>query len=44
MAQRIESGEIQMVIDHTFSLEKVNEVLAYRLQTREPGKVVLVLD
>lgn len=43
MAQRIDSGKIQMSVNHTFPLAEVNEAMAYRLQTKEPGKVVLML-
>lgn len=43
MAQRIDSGKIQMSVNRTFPLAEVNEAMAYRLQTKEPGKVVLML-
>jgi NADPH:quinone reductase-like Zn-dependent oxidoreductase len=43
MAQRIDSGKIQMSVNRTFPLAEVNEAMTYRLQTKEPGKVVLVL-
>ena len=43
MAQRIDSGKIQMFVNRTFPLAEVNEAMAYRLKTQEPGKVVLLL-
>jgi NADPH:quinone reductase-like Zn-dependent oxidoreductase len=43
MAQRIDSGKIQMFVNRAFPLEQVNEAMAYRLETKEPGKVVLTV-
>jgi NADPH:quinone reductase-like Zn-dependent oxidoreductase len=43
MAQRIDSGKVQMFVNRTFPLEQVNEAMAYRLTTREPGKVALTI-
>jgi NADPH:quinone reductase-like Zn-dependent oxidoreductase len=43
MAQRIDSGNIQMFVNRTFPLAQVNEAMAYRMETKEPGKVVLMV-
>jgi NADPH:quinone reductase-like Zn-dependent oxidoreductase len=43
MAVRIDSGNIQMFVNRTFPLAQVNEAMAYRLETKEPGKVVLMV-
>jgi NADPH:quinone reductase-like Zn-dependent oxidoreductase len=43
MAQRIDSGKIQTLVNRTFPLADVNEAMAYRLETKEPGKVVLMM-
>ena len=41
MAQRIDAGKIQVFVNRIFPLEEANAAMAYRLETREPGKVVL---
>jgi len=43
MAERIDSGQVRVFVNRTFPLEEVNAAMAYRLQTREPGKVVLTI-
>ena len=43
MAERIDSGKIQVFVNRTFPLEEVNAAMAYRMETRAPGKVVLAV-
>lgn len=43
VAKRIDSGKLQVFVNRTFPLEQVNEAMAYRMQTRIPGKVVLTV-
>jgi NADPH:quinone reductase-like Zn-dependent oxidoreductase len=43
MAERIDSGKIQVFVNRTFPLAEVNAAMAYRLETKEPGKVVLTI-
>jgi NADPH:quinone reductase-like Zn-dependent oxidoreductase len=41
MAERIDAGTVQIFVNRTFPLEEVNQAMAYRLETRAPGKVVV---
>jgi NADPH:quinone reductase-like Zn-dependent oxidoreductase len=43
MAERIDSGKVQVFVNRTFPLEEVNTAMAYRLETKAPGKVVLTI-
>jgi NADPH:quinone reductase-like Zn-dependent oxidoreductase len=43
MAERIDAGKIQIFVNRTFPLEEVNAAMAYRLETKAPGKVVLTV-
>ncbi len=43
MAEQIDSGKIQVFVNRTFQLEEVNAAMAYRLETKAPGKVVLTV-
>ncbi len=43
VAKRIDSGEISVTVNRTFPLEEANAAMAYRFETKEPGKVVLVV-
>lgn len=43
MAERIDSGKVQVFVNRTFPLEEVNAAMAYRMETKEPGKVVLTV-
>ena len=43
MAERIDSGRVQVFVNRTFPLEEVNAAMAYRMQSTEPGKVVLTI-
>ena len=43
MAERIDSGKIQALVNRTFPLEEANAAMAYRLETKAPGKVVLTV-
>jgi NADPH:quinone reductase-like Zn-dependent oxidoreductase len=43
MADRIDSGKIQMFVNRKFPLEEINEAMAYRMMTKDPGKVVLTI-
>lgn len=41
IARRIDAGKLKVTVNRTFPLEEANAAMAYRLETREPGKVVL---
>jgi NADPH:quinone reductase-like Zn-dependent oxidoreductase len=41
MAERIDAGKVQVFLNRTFPLEEVNAAMAFRLETKAPGKVVL---
>jgi len=41
IAEKIDTGKIKVCVNRTFPLEEVNTAMAYRMQTKEPGKVVL---
>jgi len=43
MAERIDAGKIRVFVDRTFPLDEVNAAMAYRLETKAPGKVVLTV-
>jgi NADPH:quinone reductase-like Zn-dependent oxidoreductase len=43
MAERIDSGKVQVFVNRTFPLEEVNAAMAYRMETKAPGKVVLTV-
>ncbi|MHB8856284.1 MAG: NADP-dependent oxidoreductase [Bellilinea sp.] len=43
MAERIDSGNVQVFVNRTFPLEEANAAMAYRLQTKAPGKIVLTV-
>jgi NADPH:quinone reductase-like Zn-dependent oxidoreductase len=43
MAERIDSGKVQVFVNRTFPLEQVNDAMAYRMETKAPGKVVLTI-
>jgi NADPH:quinone reductase-like Zn-dependent oxidoreductase len=44
MAERIDSGKVQVLVNRTFPLEEVNAAMAYRLETHAPGKIVLTVS
>jgi len=44
MAQRIDSGQVRVRVNRTFPLEEANAAMAYRLETKAPGKVVLTVS
>jgi len=44
IAKRIDSGIVQVFVNRTFPLEEVNTAMAYRMQTKLPGKVVLTIQ
>lgn len=44
MAKRIDAGKIHVIVNRTFPLEEVNAAMAYRLETKAPGKVVLTVS
>jgi NADPH:quinone reductase-like Zn-dependent oxidoreductase len=41
MAEQFDSGKLQVFVNRTFPLEEVNAAMAHRMETKEPGKVVL---
>ena len=41
IAERIDAGKVQIFVNRTFPLAEVNQAMAYRLETRAPGKVVV---
>lgn len=41
MAEHIDAGKMQVSVNRAFPLEQVNEAMAYRMQTRAPGKVII---
>jgi len=41
MAERIDTGRMKVTINKVFPLEQVNDAMLHRIQTREPGKVVI---
>lgn len=43
MAERIDSGKIQVFVNSTFPLEKAQAAMEHRFMTKEPGKVVLTV-
>lgn len=43
IGKRIDAGELMVTVNRTFPLEEANAAMAYRFETREPGKVVLVM-
>ena len=43
MAERIDAGKVQIFVNRTFPLKEVNAAMAYRMETKEPGKVVLTV-
>ena len=43
IARRIDSGKLSLPVNRTFPLEEVNAAMVYRLETKKPGKVVLVV-
>ena len=43
MAEHIDTGRMKVAINKAFPLEQVNEAMMYRIQTREPGKVIITL-
>ncbi len=43
VAELIDSGSLRVFVNRTFPLEEVNAAMAYRLETKAPGKVVLTV-
>lgn len=43
MAERIDPGKVRVLVNRTFPLDDVNAAMAYRLETKAPGKVVLTV-
>ena len=43
MAERFDSGKVQVFVNRTFPLDEVNAAMAYRMETKAPGKVVLTV-
>jgi NADPH:quinone reductase-like Zn-dependent oxidoreductase len=43
MAEKLDSGKVQVFVNRTFPLEEVNVAMAHRLETKAPGKVVLTV-
>jgi NADPH:quinone reductase-like Zn-dependent oxidoreductase len=43
MAERIDAGKIRVFVNRTFPLDEVNAAMAYRLETKAPGKVVITI-
>jgi NADPH:quinone reductase-like Zn-dependent oxidoreductase len=43
MAERIDAGKIQVFVNRTFPLAEVNAAMAYRMETKAPGKVILTV-
>ena len=41
LAERIDSGKLKIFVNSTFPLEEVNAAMAQRLQTTDPGKVIV---
>jgi NADPH:quinone reductase-like Zn-dependent oxidoreductase len=40
-AELIDSGRIRIFVNRTFPLEEANAAMTYRMESREPGKIVL---
>ena len=43
MAEKFDSGKVSVFVNRTFPLAEVNDAMAYRMETKAPGKVVLTL-
>jgi NADPH:quinone reductase-like Zn-dependent oxidoreductase len=43
MAERIDAGKVRVFVNRTFPLDEVNAAMAYRLETKTPGKVVITV-
>lgn len=43
MAERIDAGSVQVFVNRVFPLHEVNAAMAYRLETKAPGKIVLTV-
>jgi NADPH:quinone reductase-like Zn-dependent oxidoreductase len=43
VAERIDAGKLNVVVNRTFPLDAVEAAMAYRLHTTAPGKVVLTI-
>ncbi|MBK5279437.1 MAG: zinc-binding dehydrogenase, partial [Bacteroidia bacterium] len=43
MADKFDSGKAKVFVNRTFPLAEVNAAMAYRMETKAPGKVVLTL-
>ncbi|HAL17843.1 MAG TPA: NADPH:quinone reductase [Anaerolineaceae bacterium] len=43
MAELIDAGKVQVFVNRTFPLEDANAAMVYRMQSKEPGKVVLTI-
>jgi NADPH:quinone reductase-like Zn-dependent oxidoreductase len=43
MAERVDAGKVKVFVNRTFPLDEVNAAMAYRLETKAPGKVVLTV-
>ena len=41
LAERIDSGKVKIFVNSTFPLEEINTAMAHRLQTTDPGKVIV---
>jgi NADPH:quinone reductase-like Zn-dependent oxidoreductase len=44
VAERIDAGKLKVFVNRTFPLDEVEAAMEYRLQTTEPGKVVLTIN
>ncbi|MHB8135356.1 MAG: NADP-dependent oxidoreductase [Anaerolineaceae bacterium] len=44
IAEKIDSGIVQVFVNRTFPLEEINTAMSYRMQTKVPGKVVLTIQ
>ncbi len=44
VAERIDVGKLKVFVNRTFPLDEVEAAMEYRIQTTEPGKVVLTIN
>ena len=44
MAELIDAGKVQVFVNRTFPLEEANAAMAYRMQSTDPGKIVITVN
>lgn len=44
LARRIDAGTFKIFVNRTFPLHQAQEAIAYRMQTTDPGKIVLTVE